>query len=433
MIPKKAHLIGAGGAGMSAIAKYLYQQGYTVTGSDATVSQTITDLSEKYSFQYMGDHKSDNVRSDLEFVVYTPAVGPQNPEYQKAQSLGIPLYSYPEYLGVISKDKKTIAVSGTNGKTTTTTMVGELLVDQGFDPTIIVGGVMQEFSSNYKEGGSDLFVVEACEYKHSFLSLTPSVLVITNITPDHMEYFETFENYQNTFVSLVERMSENGVVICDPSDEALLPIVQKAGERGLSVYDYTQKSFEKQLSVPGEHNRKNAFAALSVLDTLGGEMTRGQSYLQEFFRGSKRRFELLGQTKDGFSVYDDYAHNPEAIETLVGGLRTRYPESSIVMFFQPHLYSRTKDLFEGFVQSLLLPDQVFLLPIYAAREESDDDISSVILAEAMKIQNPSADPIVCTDFDDAQAQFESYDFPKSTIVLVVGAGDVYKLGQQLVQ
>ena len=429
---KRAFLIGAGGAGMSAIAKYLHAEGYTVLGSDSTHSPVIKDLEENYGFIYTGDHDASNIRIDIGLVVYTPAVGPGNVEYDKAVLLGIDMFSYPEYLGVISKNKKTIAIAGTNGKTTTTTMTGEVLVHAGLDPTIIVGGVMTAFNTNYKRGESDLFVVEACEYKDSFHSLYPTIAVITNLTPDHLDYFGTYENYKNTFMTFVENIVEEGTLICNTQDENLSEIIELARNRNLQIVDYTQEVIT-ELSIPGKHNIQNAQAASSVARVLSNESDTSKEYLASSFKGSKRRFQFLGTSPRGYEVYDDYAHNPEGLHVLIEGVRDRYPEKHIALFFQPHEYPRTKDFFAEFVTELSLVDTLFLLPIYKARKPVDPSVSSVLLSEAIKWEKEDLNVELPENFDEAVNLFDEKKLPEDTIVLVVGAGDIHKVGPMLVQ
>jgi len=429
---KKAYLIGAGGAGMSAVAKYLYAQGYTVLGSDATHSPIIQDLQDNYGFVYTGDHDADNIHIDIELVVHTPAVGKGNAEYDKAELLGIELFSYPEYLGVISKSKRTISIAGTNGKTTTTTMTGESLTHVGLDPTIIVGGVMTAFNTNYRQGESDLFVVESCEYKNSFLSLHPEIAAITNVTPDHLDFFGTYENYKETFISFVRNIVEGGTLVCNMQDPELTDIITVAQERSLTVVDYSQEKM-LTLPIPGQHNIQNAQVACAIARVLDSDMNKVESYLSESFKGSKRRFQHLGLTEQGFDVYDDYAHNPEALEVLISGVRERYPEKHIAMFFQPHEYPRTKDFFTEFSQELARVDSLFLLPIYKARKPIDDAVSSPLLAEAITWENKDMQVETPESFDQAVEMFYENKFPKDTIVLVVGAGDINKLGPMLVQ
>ena len=417
---------------MSAVAKYLYKKGYDVSGSDSTHTDIIAHLEEKYGFIYAGDHHPDNLHSNVNLVVYTPAVGPGNVEYDKALTLGLDMHSYPEYLGIISKEKKTIAISGTNGKTTTTTMTAEVLINLELEPTVIVGGVMKAFDTNYIDGNSDLFVVEACEYKNSFLSLTPDVLVLTNITPDHLDFFGTYENYKEVFIKLINNMESGSSLICNEHDSELQDVVEVAKSKGIQVLDYMTIP-EPKLKIPGDHNVMNAQAALAVAHALGADVQQAGEYLQESFEGSKRRFEHVGETEAGISVYDDYAHNPEALVTLIQGLKEQDPDRAVILFFQPHLYSRTKDLFGEFTQALILADQVILLPIYAAREIDDSEMSSIILSEGMKLLEPECSVDVVSDFEEAVEVFESYKLPKKNIVITAGAGDIYKLSVMLVQ
>jgi len=427
---KKAHLIGLGGAGVSAIAKYLVKEGYAVSGSDDTYSETIQELEEHYGVNYTGKHQGEAISGEIDMVIYTPAVGTGNVEWDKAAELGITMFSYPEYLGEISQYKKTIAIAGTNGKSTTTTMTAEVLVEQGFDPTVIVGAKTKKFDSNYRAGTSDLFLVEACEYKNSFLSLTPAILVITNVSPDHLDFFGDFETYLDAFTNLVKRMDAGSTLICPAEDTQFKNLVQLAKSKNIHVIDFTQQPVPI-LSIPGTYNQLNAQAAAAVVEVLGGDAEVAKTYLEKSFQGLSRRFEYMGQTDTGVEVVEDYAHNPEGLVMLIDGVHKLYPEKKIHMFFQPHEYPRTKEFFAEFTNALSGMDSLSILPIYKARKPIDESVSSNLLAQAISEQNKDSLVLTPQDFNEAVNVFNRDLADTIDLILVVGAGDVWNISRML--
>lgn len=429
---KRVHLIGLGGAGVSALAKYLSEEGHTVSGSDDIYSEIIKDLEENFNVRYVGSQHENNIDETIETVIYTPAVGPGNPEFDTAQSLGINMFTYPEYLGVISQNKKTIAVAGTNGKTTTTSMIAEILIDQEYDPHVIVGAINKKMNSNYRKGSSDLFIMEACEYKHSFLSLTPDVLVITNITPDHLDYFETVENYIDAFISLVGRMKEGSVLIYNSSDELTKTVITTALEKGIKLVDYTQYPLI-DVAMHGSHNDLNGQAAVAAVDALDADVEEASQYLTDKLQGPARRMDFKGATQYGDIVVDDYAHNPEGVTLLIDALERAYPERRLLIYFQPHLFSRTRDFLQEFARALAVAHEVVLLPIYHAREQDFGDVSSGVLAETINLIDKDIQPYVASDFEDAIAYYASRDHDIQRVVVTVGAGDIYAVGDAILK
>src|SRR3990167_10434405 len=292
---KRAHFVGIGGIGVSAIARMMLAEVKIVGGSDTSDSAIIDELRKLGAKIFIG-HKAENVANDVDLLVYTPALTADNPELKKAVELGIPTLSYPEMLGLISKDKHTIAVSGAHGKTTTTAMIAKILIDAELDPTVIVGSLLKESKSNLIMGKSDYFIVEACEYERSFLNIKPKLLVITNIEADHLDYYKDINDIKDAFNQLALQ-SEN------------------------TIRDYT-KYLEKvpKLSVPGLHNRMNAAAAYAVADFLGIDESVIKKALINF-SGTWRRLEKRGETGEGTVIYDDYAHHPTEIKASLEALR----------------------------------------------------------------------------------------------------------------
>ncbi len=428
---KRAHLIGVGGAGVSAIAKFLHQENYIVSGSDQSYSEAVIQLEKEYGLMYTGQAQAASITKDIDLVVFTPAIQDNDVEYIAAKKTGIQTFSYPEFLGHISKNKKTIAIAGTNGKTTTTSMIGEVLDELGFDPTIVVGGVMARYNSNFRYGNSEWFVVEACEYKESFLNLEPTVLVLTNITPDHLDYFGTVVNYQQVFIRLVEKIQVGGVLICNTQDPNLKGVIEKAQEHAITVVSTNHGHVnEWNLKIPGQYNKENAELALRTLEVITDIETEKIVPIIEDYTGTKRRFEYIGTTKYGTPIYDDYGHNPEGIGGLVSGVRDFFPGKKIIVIFQPHLYSRTRDFFDGFVNTLSLADYVYLLPIYGAREKDSGEVSSEMLFEKISERTN------CELFESIEYIIKTFPtdrFNQDSIIITLGAGNTDKVAHGLKQ
>lgn len=420
----KVHFVGIGGIGVSAVARMMLLRGVSVSGSDRGPS-LVTEGLERLGAQIFFSHQGDYVSRDTSLVVYSPAVPTDNPELVRARELGVRALTYPEMLGELSRDMRTIAVSGTHGKTTTTAMITEVLTGAGKSPTVIVGSLLKS-GSNFIPGDSNLFVVEACEYRRSFLNLSPEILVITNIDNDHLDYYKDLDDIISAFHELAMKVPAHGFVIADLSIEA----VRKALE-GVSaqIVDYPQIEREHTLalSVSGEHNQRNARAALAVAQVLGVETSRALELLPKF-QGTWRRQEFKGETEEGVIIYDDYAHHPTEIRATLQGFRAKFPEGNIRVVFQPHLYSRTKLLLHEFAQSFRDASEVIVAPIYAAREEPDPSISPEILASAICGHNPNASTL--SDFFAIETYLRTTG-QKGDVVLTMGAGDVHKIGEAL--
>ncbi len=432
---KSVYCIGVGGIGISALARYLHAQGYAIYGADPSDNEIVQSLREDIGAIVYTEHNASQVPEDCEAVVYSPAVDESNPERVRAREIGIKEYSYPEYLGLISQGKKTIAVAGTNGKTTTTSMIATLLDECGHDPTVIVGGIIPRFGSNFSLGKSELFVVEACEYRESFLHLEPEIAVITNITADHLAYFGTVDKYIDAFVAFVDRMREGGTLITNPALPHLERVVARARGRGLKIVDYTQATQAPwSLPVPGQYNIDNANTAVSVGVLVRIPADEAQYIIQYQFQTTARRFELLGLTPQGAMVYDDYAHNTEALKLLLQGVRERFSDKKIVLVFQHHLYSRTQDFYDDWVEALALTDVVYLLPIYPARERAEDfSVRSEDMINDLTQEYPQVETHYLADISSGFIELESHNYASDTIIITAGAGIANHLGRKLVQ
>lgn len=425
---KKAHFVGIGGIGVSAIARLFLQKGLEVTGSDR-YSSIVTDALMKIGAKINIGHKSDNLSDDTDILIYTIAIDIENPEFVKAKNLGIKMLSYPEVLGAISKDKYTIAVSGTHGKTTTTAMIGKILVDTDRDPTIIVGSLMKGPMSNLVVGESQYFVVEACEYRRSFINLIPRIVVITNIDNDHLDYYKDIEDIKSAFEELVSKLGEKDYLVCNKKDERLQCIVESAK---CIVIDYAENKLAEnlELKVFGVHNIENAKAALTVAEILEIDSDKSGKAL-EGFTGTWRRFEYKGKSETGAMIYDDYAHHPTEIRATLQGARNFFKDKKIAVTFQPHLYSRTKLLLDDFAKSFNDADLVILSDIYAAREVRDDTISSKILADEINKNNQKEKAFYAGNLENTEKYLKEKE-NNFDVIITMGAGDISILSDKLI-
>lgn len=426
---KKVHFIGIGGIGMSAMAKYLRHNNIMVTGSDRSNSEIIQDLVNNYDISFYEGTNPDSIDTQTDLIVYSPAVPKTDPEYQRGLDQGIELMSYPELLGKITSNKKTIAVSGTNGKTTTTSMIIEIMKSLGEDPSGIVGAILQKYNSNFVSGESEYFITEACEYKESFLNIHHDVLIITNITEDHLDYFDDLNHIQQTFTKFLDNKKGKGVLVCDTGLENLKPIIQKATSLGMNIIDYGVYIREGiSLSLPGDHNIQNAAAALGAIEALNLSVSESRDYLSKYFQGAKRRMEHVGMTSTGVQIYDDYAHNPEGLRYLISGLRDFYPDKKIIMLFEPHLYSRTREFKNEFARELEKVDILYLFPTYRAREPEIPQENYLL---EQYIDTSKVELISVSDPSTFQTQFESMNFSHDYIIISAGAGDIWKQSLKL--
>jgi UDP-N-acetylmuramate--alanine ligase len=405
MDAKKIHMVGVGGIGMSALAQLFVYEGHVVSGSDRSASPTTEMLEGKGIHVHIGQ-SADNVPADAALLVYSDAVPADNAERERAAELGIKQQSYFEALGDYAKSKRTIAIAGTHGKTTTTAMLGRMLVAAGLDPTVVVGSIVTEWGSNFRAGKSDLFIVEACEYRNHFLAFSPEILVITNVELDHTDFFKSLTEVYAAF------------------DEARknTKLVIEAGQYG--------EEQVPELLVPGEFNKENARAAKAAAKAVAPHIP--ESVWDESlasFAGTWRRFEYKGMLPGGAMLYDDYAHHPTEIARTLTAAKEKFPDKRIAVFFHPHLYSRTRDLFDGFASALAKADQAYILPVFAAREPHDPSVSHEKLAGTVNTQGGHAEPIA--DFDAVVQRLRSLG--SDTVTFTMGAGDVYKTGERALQ
>lgn len=447
---KKVHFIGIGGISMSGLAEILIEYGYTVSGSDRAESNLTHKLQEMGAKIYIG-HDSANI-TDQNLVVYTAAISSDNPELVRAKQLGIETIDRAEFLGYIMKVfKKSLAIAGTHGKTTATSMISLMLLNAELDPTILVGGELDAIGGNVKTGKSEYLVAEACEYKGSFLKFFPYIGLILNIDADHLDYYKDINEIQETFLKFAELIPNEGLLVGWNEDLRVLDVMKAVNcnklTYGLNSGEFTAKnisydsrgygSFEAyhhetlmgkvNLSVPGEHNILNSLAAIACGYFLGVPFETMSSSL-ESFKGTHRRFEKKGEVNN-ITVIDDYAHHPVEIMATLKAAKN-YPHKKIYCVFQPHTYTRTLSLFNEFSNAFGNTDKLILVDIYAAREADTGIINSEMLCDAV-IRN-GVDAVYLKSFDEAinylKGQMESGD-----VLITMGAGDVYRIGEDFLQ
>jgi UDP-N-acetylmuramate--alanine ligase len=420
------HCVGIGGVGVSAAARFFRHRGIEVSGSDASMSPVVAGLKDEGIDVTVG-HDADNVPADADVVVHSIAVPHNNPELNKAREAEIPTLTYPETIGLISESMRTLAVSGTHGKTTTTAMLADIFADSTRDPTVIVGSMLKDSHTNFVSGDDNLFVVEACEYKRSFHKLHPDILVITNIDNDHLDYFDDLADIKQAFATMIDKTADEGTVVCNPEGGNIASIIEQAQPK---IVDYTEISIKKPLQVFGDHNYLNAQAAVAAARVLNIDCEVAKAAVANF-TGTWRRAQKKGEMDTGAIVYDDYGHHPTEIKSTLAGFNDQFPDRELIVVFQPHLYSRTKELLDEFAGSFDQADQLFILPIYAARETEGLDVSSDQLTEKVankEVKEVNAETI--SGFSEMVQRLQDCT-NSDTLVVTQGAGDVYKVADQL--
>lgn len=428
---KKIFFVGIGGIGVSALAKLFSAQGgpaegWKIAGSDKYSSEITDDLKRQGIRVYIG-HKEKNLDLDTDLVIYSPAVKPEVPERKQAARLGIKQLSYPEVLGLISKTKYTIAVSGTHGKSTTTAMLGLILAKAGFDPTVIVGSKVGPFNnSNLRIGKSKYFVVEACEWRAHMLELEPKIIILTNIDKDHLDYYKTFKNLKEAFKKYVRKLPKSGSLVINADDKDCLEVAKSAKCR-IIAYGMNQPAIKFTLQVPGQFNIYNALAASTCALRLGVKPEIIRKVLADF-KGIWRRFEKIGE-RNGALIISDYAHHPTAVKETLKAAKEFYPQRRLVVVYQPHHFDRTKRLFKSFIGAFNKADLVILNEIYdVPGREVKKEISSKDIVRELKKQKIKS--IFTKDLEQTKKVLLE-NIQKKDLVLIMGAGDIYQLSTSL--
>jgi UDP-N-acetylmuramate--alanine ligase len=445
------HLIGIGGTGLSAIAMVLLESGYTVSGSDLHFSELAKSVVSAGAQFYLG-HNPENVEG-ADIVVRSSAIPDTNVEVKAARTKAVPVLKRSEFIGQLLSDKRTIAVAGTHGKTSTTAMIAWGLIQLNTDPSFILGGVISGLGTNAKAGKGEFFVIEADEYDRMFLGLSPEIAVITNIEHDHPDCYPTADDFSEAFRQFVGRLPADGVLVACGDDPGTADIVKFAEMSGIKILTFGKKNLQNNyqatslkpdldqggyefnvrqnksrthvsLQVPGVHNVLNALAALVVFDLLG--LSREESVLAlEKFQGTGRRFEVIGKA-GGVIVISDYAHHPTEIKATLAGARSRYPGRTIWAVWQPHTYSRTKLLFYDFIESFVDAHHVLVTEVYPSREPIDLDFSAGKIVDEM--DHPNA--VFVPKLEDTVILLSS-KLTIGDILIVMSAGDADQICTQV--
>ena len=448
--PIHVHFIGIGGISMSSLAEILLTRHFTISGSDQKASELTHHLESKGAHITIGQ-RAENITDDIDLIVYTAAIHPDNPEFKKAVEKKIPMLTRAQLLGQIMKNYPVpIAVSGTHGKTTTTSMAALVLMEAKKDPTVSVGGILPEIGGNLRIGHSDTFITEACEYTNSFLSFFPKISIVLNVDADHLDFFKDIDDIRSSFHRFAGLLPEDGVLIINadtPKYEAVTEglsceVITYSlhgngdytaddvvfGEDGCA--SFTCKRGETvighfTLHVPGIHNVSNALSVIAMATYLGIDADTIQRGFSAF-GGTKRRFEHKG-TLAGITIIDDYAHHPTEIRATLTTAQA-CEKKTLWCVFQPHTYSRTYALLDDFAKALSLADKIVLAPIYAAREQNTLGISSMDLQH--KLQALGKECYYFDTFDEIE-NFLLEHCSSGDLLITMGAGDVVKIGENL--
>ncbi len=449
------YFIGIGGISMSGMAELLHSEGFTVSGSDSQ-NNKITQHLESLGITIFYGQNAQNITKDYDLVVYTAAIHPDNPEFLKAQALELPMLSRAELVGQVMKNYETaVAVSGTHGKTTTTSILSMMMLEGDMDPTISVGGVLEAIHGNIRIGNSKNFITEACEYTDSFLHFLPTRSIILNVEAEHLDYFKDLDHVRRSFKSFVNLLPNTGTLVIngeienykDLVDEAACKVITygiiddkfnkpvmysarnvKYNEYGCASYDLylnEEKIYSLDLCIVGRHNVSNSVAAVAMAHDMGISLEAIQDALSHF-TGTHRRFEIKGQ-REGVTIIDDYAHHPTEIAACLSGAQ-RYPHKEIWCAFQPHTYTRTKNFLKEFAISLSAADHIVLADIYAAREDNPGDISSSDLLEELK--KLGKDVHYFHTFEEIE-NFLINNCTNGDLLITMGAGNIVSIGESL--
>jgi UDP-N-acetylmuramate--alanine ligase len=447
------HFIGIGGTGLSAIAKVLLEQGVRVSGSDLHHSALFASVEQAGGTVFLG-HKAENIQG-ADLVIRSSAVPDENPEIQAALAAGVPVLKRADFLRQLTAGKKVLAVAGSHGKTTTTSMVVWILSEQGFDPSFIVGGVVSDLETNARAGSGEYFVIEADEYDYMFLGLNPTYAAVTNVEHDHPDIFPTKASFEDAFRRFVANLQPNGtLIVCGDDDGALTIGDSISSDQTLIVYglenrDWTYSAHKLQVNsaagmdfelriqdpdedirlpvsllIPGEHNVLNALAAFALADCLGIDREEIIHSLGTF-SGSGRRFEIRGEVS-GVLFVDDYGHHPTEIMATLSAARSAYPDHYIRAVWQPHTYTRTTTLFDDFTEAFQGADQVIVLDVYEAREGKPVDFQMTDLINAIQHKNV----IYLPENDQASGYFEE-ELVAGDMLLIFTAGDAIEINERV--
>ena len=449
--PANLHFTGIGGISMSALAEIMISRGFTVTGSDSHESK-ITDHLESLGAKIFYNQVAGNISSNIDVLIYTAAIKQDNPELVKAKELGIPLLTRAEFLGQIMLNyPMAIGVSGTHGKTTTTSMLSQIMLEGNTDPTILVGGIMPAIHGNTRVGHSDKLITEACEYTNSFLSFKPNMAIILNVAADHLDFFKDLDDIRHSFRKFAELVPDDGFLVINSdidnleyfTDGLKCKVITVGSDPAKSDYSAAniefdqfakgsydlvvngEKSFHVALNVTGEHNIYNSLAAIAAAHAMGISDENIKAGLTQY-GGTDRRFQYKGKVGD-VTIIDDYAHHPDEITATIKTAK-HYPHKKMWVVFQPHTYSRTKSLLPEFGKALKEADAVVLADIYAAREKDTLGVSSLDVKK--EIEKYGTEVHYYPSFSEIE-NFLLESCSPGDLLITMGAGDVVKIGEHL--
>lgn len=435
---KNIHIVGIGGIGTSAVAKWFLAQGSVVSGSDMNDSPIIQSL-DKLGITVKIGHFADNIHRDCDLLIYSAAVPATNVERQVASERGIKSISFAEFLGLMSKKYKTIAISGTHGKSTTTAMIAKIFIDAGMDPTVILGTISPDLDQgNLQVGKGDWLIVEACEYMANMLEIKPEIAVITNIEEDHLDFYRDLDHIRETFQQWIDCKDTCGQVILNQSD----PESVKLDSKYKTYYNVENRRIEKEvqifdvagvevsLKIPGEFNAFNAASAITTAHTAGVEDDVAIKSLADF-SGTWRRFEHVGKWQDA-DIYSDYAHHPTAVAGALAAYKEFFSDRRLVLVYQPHQHSRTHELFDEFVESFDVADVLILSEIYEVSGRTEEKFeSSKDLAEKVADRKTVNTVLYGGDLNATESKLRDV-VKKDDIVIIMGAGTIDELARKLV-
>lgn len=423
----KIYCSGIGGIGLSAYAAMQIQNGHEVFGSDRSDSWLVEDLrlqGADITLTQDGSH----IPSDCDLFVYSEAVPPDAPERVRARDFGIPTQSYFHALGQLTQDSTLIAVCGTHGKSSTTAMVAKILIDAGKDPSVIVGTRMKELGGrNWRKGGSDLFVVEACEYRKSFHYLSPDMVLMTNVDGDHFDSYTDIDEYRSAFVTFLKRLPQDGPAVIHGSDGDSSAVAMFA-QRPVINADLQPLV---PVGVPGLHMRQNAQLALALAEHLGISAEQAAESLKTF-SGTWRRMEVKGETQTGVTIVDDYAHHPVEIRATLQAMREQYPQRRIICVFQPHTHDRTLKLYDAFTTAFTDADVVIVPDVYVARRDIETEEVDITRFAHDIARESKVDCLNGRGLPETQ-QFLQDRTKKGDVVILMGAGNVGSLADHLLR
>lgn len=423
---KNIYFLGIKGAGLTGLAQVLKKMGHKVWGSDVAEVFFTDQVLKRSRIKVLSGFKSKQITDDIDLVIYSTAYDKKNVELKTAVKKKIPILSYPQAIGSLFAGRYGIAVCGTHGKTTTTAMLGYVLQELGQDPLVIVGSAVKQFGGNARYGRGDYLVVEADEYQNKLRYYRPRAIILTSADFDHPDYFKNQKAYNKVFKHFIKSLPGNGLVIAFTDDKNVREIIKSATCRVVAYG--RQDVYNFKLAIPGEYNRWNALAVLTLIKELGLDVSKARKIIENF-KGVKRRFELLGK-KNKILVYDDYAHHPTEVKQLLKMARAEFPDRKIWAVFQSHTYTRTKALLPQFAKAFKPADQVIVLDIFGSAREKHGGVTPQDLVTAINKYSKNAS---YRGNMNMVVNYLAGEVKSGDVVLTIGAGENWKVGVDLLE